>query len=384
MPRIILIVHIASIALIVPSYGQSSSDYAKLRRTIDKLFRKKAVSEEKVSEQVDKIVDRYALIHNQLSKQKVSSERKAIAKEGVKLFVKLYFQRLQGKSDSGKAMAVLRLVLENRALISEIMLSDEPASMISRKLMLYMERNQSLGYETPVAVKQKFFKMSVTDNDLRIVPEKIMLVSDIGLAGHQNQGIDAGETISIKLTLKNHGDKPWRSTSGFLSADDDPYLTVDQSEVVDCEKSIETGETVTFGPGTEITPSGNFMLTVSPDCPDGHRARLKLLVWDTDRGKFEQRFALTVFNVGPLTFGKAKIDDDLPGKSDGDGDAAIEPEETIEYVLGVNNRGTPEVQNVSATLISSAEFIEFLPGEDRLRFRSIAGKSERALAASYV
>ncbi|MDP6506998.1 MAG: formylglycine-generating enzyme family protein, partial [Planctomycetota bacterium] len=109
-----------------------------------------------------------------------------------------------------------------------------------------------------------------------------------------------------------------------------------------------------------------------------------MLVWDTDRGKFEQRFALTVFNVGPLTFGKAKIDDDLPGKSDGDGDAAIEPEETIEYVLGVNNRGTPEVQNVSATLISSAEFIEFLPGEDRLRFRSIAGKSERALAASYV
>ncbi len=217
--------------------------------------------------------------------------------------------------------------------------------------------------------------------ELRVVTEKTQLVSDVGVAGHMNGVVDAGETISINLPLRNEGTRAYRSTSCFLIARD-KYATVDSTEVVYAGTSVQAGASVVFGPGTEVAPKDVFVFSVSPECPDGHHLALELLVWDTDLGRSTISMAVTVTRVGPLTFGRARIDDDVPGRSDGNGDGGIDPGETIEYVLGIRNQGVVDVEQVEATLRASGTSVTL--ETPTLRYAAVTGDAEREIAASFV
>ncbi|GAI33888.1 unnamed protein product, partial [marine sediment metagenome] len=121
------------------------------------------------------------------------------------------------------------------------------------------------------------------------------MISDVGLPGRMNGAIDAGETITINITLTNKSNKQYISSSGFLETDS-PYVAVDRNEVVYDETT----------PAQENTPQANFLLNISPDCPDAEEIPFRLLVWDTDFGKSYEHFKIKVFNVGPLVFGEAR------------------------------------------------------------------------------
>jgi ankyrin repeat protein len=211
------------------------------------------------------------------------------------------------------------------------------------------------------------------------------MLSDDGTSGHNNRAIDAGETVSLRIPLENVSVESFRSTSGFIKTSD-PYIRADVSEMIYSGRRVAGGQTTTFGPNTVVTPKEAFVFTISPQCPDGHTAEFSLVISDSDRrGRdFSIPFSLKIFNVGPLGFGKALVDDDIPGLSDGDADGIMEIGETIEYVLQLANTGQVAVEQIEVKLFVDHPKVSFLPECNTLRYRPIKGDGDRSVPASFV
>ena len=265
---------------------------------------------------IDALIDLHVAFYAEITGKRISSQRVLATKQGMRLFLKTTGERYKG--DKRKAiLRILRDLATNRAMFIEILTSDSPSDAIEQQMVAYLERNQSMAYDVPVPIPNQISVIK-TDTPLMIVEEGIRLISDIGTSGHYNKAIDAGEVITLNIPLVNNSGDSFRSTSGFIQTED-KYVRVGNSEVLYTERSEINGQTVTFAPGKTIKPSQNFVFTLSPDCPDGHEILFSLLAWDSDKGKYNIPFTITTYHVGPLTFGSVKIDDDIPGRSDGNG-----------------------------------------------------------------
>lgn len=330
---------------------------------------------------LDALIDLHVAFCTEITGKKISSQQIMATKQGMRLFLKTAGERYQGD----KRKAILRLLRDlatNRAVFIEILTSDSPSEVIEQQMMAYLERNQAMVYKESIAIPEQVSVIQA-DTPLKIVEEGIRLISDSGTSGHYNMAIDAGEVITLNIPLKNISDEPFRSTSGFLQTED-KYVRVGNSEVLYTERSEIDGQTVTFAPGKSITPSQHFVFTISPDCPDGHKVDFTLLAWDSDRGKYKIPFLVTIYHVGPLDFGRSRIDDDIPGPSNGNGNNIIEFGEVIEYVLSIQNKGQVSVEEISATLFTPSTYVRFDSGDDSLKYKSVKPDMERPISSSFV
>ncbi len=362
------------ICLILSVFGNFAfaqrSEFLSLYNVIDKLFGDSiGLRQEQVIGEIDRVVDVYAGIHTSFTGKEITERQKNILKGGLKLFTRSYFERYQGKSDFVKAMQIVKDILANRDLLMNIMLSSDSEELVAQKLEMFGVGDAvSKG---PIGIyEQLIFPTEPNTNDLQVVKEKLFMISDVGLSGHMNGAIDAGETITINITLTNKSNKQYISSSGFLETDS-PYVAVDRNEVVYDETA----------PEQENTPQANFLLNISPDCPDAEEIPFKLLVWDTDFGKSYEHFKIKVFNVGPLVFGEAVIDDDIPGPSDGNADGIMEAGETIEFRLKIKNEGEPSISDIKARLSCDKKFIEI--NQDLLSYPGIKGKTIEGIRIDY-
>ena len=330
---------------------------------------------------LDALVDLHVAFCDEMTGKRTSSQRVMAVKQGVRLFLKTAGERYKGN----KRKAILRILRDlatNRAVFIEILTSNSPSAVIEQRMLAYLERNQGMSYKEPVPIPKQ---VSVIQSDapLQIIKDGIRLVSDSGTYGHYNKAIDAGEVITLNIPLKNVSKSPFRSTSGFLQTTD-KYVRIGNSEVLYTERSEVDGQTVTFAPGKSITPGQHFIFTLSPNCPDGHKINFTLLAWDSDRGKHKIPLTVTVYHVGPLDFGSLKIDDDIPGPSNGNDNDVMEPGETIEYVLSLQNRGSVLVTDISASLFTSSPMVKFQPRGDSLKYKKVEPKMERPISSSFV
>ncbi len=334
-------------------------------------------------DRISTLVDLHAEFCRDFLGRPVSSERIQLVKHALRLFLQRIPARYSGNTNKSVVLLIRDLVA-NRDMFRSILLSSDPSEVIEQQLWAYMERNQNLSYREPVAIDTQF-QAGAPQTPLIIVPSAVRLVSDIGTHGHFNRAIDAGETISLNIPLQNRSTEAFRSTSCFLTTTD-AFVRSDAIEVVYSAQTVDRGDTVTFGPGTTVNPSANYTFTISPDCPDGHLIQCQLLVMDSDHpGKdFGIPFVIKVSNVGPLDFGTARVDDDMPGLSDGNANNTMEPGETIEYVLALRNVGAVPVENITATLWSSAENIQFMKGHDVLKYSRVDPASDKPIPASFV
>ncbi len=346
------------------------SEFLSLYGIIDKLFSDStSVRQEQVIGEIDRVVDVYAAIHTSFTGKEITERQKNILKGGLRLFIKSYFERYQGKSDFGKAMQLVKDILVNRDLLMNTMLSSDSEELVAQKLEMFGAGGAVA--KGPVGIYQQLiFPAEPNTNDLQVVKEKLFMISDIGLSGCMNGAIDAGETITINITLTNKSNKQYISSSGFLETDS-PYVAVDKDEVAYDETA----------PAQENTPQANFLLNISPSCPDGEEIPFRLLVWDTDFGKSYQHFKIKVFNVGPLVFGEAVIDDDIPGPSDGNANGIMEAGETIEFRLKIENEGEPSISDIETRLSCDKEFIEM--NQDLISYPEIKGKTIEGVRADY-
>jgi hypothetical protein len=148
------------------------------------------------------------------------------------------------------------------------------------------------------------------------------LIAD-GDAGDGDGSCEAGESVSMTITLKNVGVETATGVTGDLT-EDDPYVEIQQP-------SQSYGDIQAGGTATSQAPYG---IVVSPQTPDGHVVELALAI-HANEGDWNRAFPLTV--TAPVIAYVSHVADDSPPLGNGTG--WIVPGEMLRIPLVLRNDG---------------------------------------------
>ena len=153
-------------------------------------------------------------------------------------------------------------------------------------------------------------------------------------AGNNDGQINAGETISLGVTLNNNG-LDANNVYGNLSTTN-PHVTITTN-------NANFPNIPQSGSGTSIT---DYVFDVSPEAVDGEMIPFSLS-WFADGASGNVSF--TAMIVAPtLTFSSVTVMDPA-----GDGDSILDPGENAFLVVDLDNTGNGNAMNVAATLSSN-------------------------------
>lgn len=151
-------------------------------------------------------------------------------------------------------------------------------------------------------------------------------------AGDTDGNMDIGEPIVLQVSLRNLGLDATNVSATLSTAN--PHITI-------------TGNTVVFGDigQSEIVPSQDphYLLTVASDVEDLEPVLFNL-AWTADQGSGIASFA-EVIHAPNLAYYTHRVDD-----ASGDDDGIMDPGETVTLPVTLENNGSDEGYNVTATL----------------------------------
>ncbi len=168
---------------------------------------------------------------------------------------------------------------------------------------------------------------------------------DIGDSEGNGDGIaNPGEIIEINVRLKNFGNVGTsRNTVANLMAIDDEILTVYEGERL-------YGD---IGPGESIINSEPFILRIDDSAPDGRRGRIMLTVVDEEENSWESLIEI------PVSAPKLLISSvSFPG-----GNGRLDPGETLEMILVLENVGSLDADDVTGTITTLDDYATIIDAD---------------------
>ncbi len=216
---------------------------------------------------------------------------------------------------------------------------------------------------TVTAYDARPFQAQITINGAAqpVLAERVPIIDDDnsgGTSGNSNGLLDAGETIDVKIQVKNNGSSTASGVNGTLSTTD-PNVTVTQPAVT--YGSIASGAT------TSVTSS--YRISISGSAPDDRELSFNLRLADTAGRTWNERVLQTSHSARLRHNGESVVD--AGGTSNG----RPEPGETVQYLLKLKNIGTGSASAVTAKLRpvsgvtvsdSTATWGTINPGEEKL------------------
>jgi hypothetical protein len=174
------------------------------------------------------------------------------------------------------------------------------------------------------------------------------LIDDDPVGQSQGDGDGApnpGETIELTLSLRNGGSS---QTAASVSAEltcSDPYVSIVEG-------------TSPFGnipPGQSAWGQEDYLFTVSPDCPDGHRVTLYVEITGEDDSGWNSSLQFSIeapaFTVQALQVNDG--DQPLP-------DGVLDPGETVQLTVTLTNTGSKTGTDMRAILMTTDQKISVL------------------------
>ncbi len=148
-----------------------------------------------------------------------------------------------------------------------------------------------------------------------------------GTSGNSNQLPNSGESVELLLTLKNF---TAIDVNGSMSCSStDPYLTISDESF--SFPSITSNSTLTLTNGP--------IIQISPACPNRHNSRIDIQIV-TAQGTWNSSFTLSI----------AGVDLDIFSYSFQNGNTYINPGETADLNLTVNNNGPCDLTDIYAKI----------------------------------
>lgn len=157
---------------------------------------------------------------------------------------------------------------------------------------------------------------------------------DDSASGNGNGMADYGETIVLNTGLLNLGYVTAYDVSGS-AATPDPQITLDTT--VDTYGEIAYEDTVSGAAG--------YTFTVDADCDDGHVSTLNFIFTDNQDSSWTGSLDIEL-HAPALEAGGFRIDD----TASGDGDGNLDPGETADLYLTVNNLGSGSAESLTGEL----------------------------------
>ncbi|MBN1550784.1 hypothetical protein JW979_04930 [bacterium] len=183
-------------------------------------------------------------------------------------------------------------------------------------------------------------------------------------AGNNNGEINAGETISMSVTLENNGLSATGVSAVLTTSNPHVNITTDAANFPDIPQS---------GTGTSLT---NFVFTVDTGVDDGEVIPFTI-AYTTNETSGSTGFSDTI--VAPsLAYGNVVVAD--PERGDADG--ILDPGETAQLIVTLDNLGNGMASSVSAVLTSNhPEYITI--NDDTATFPDIMGGSSGTCQEPY-
>jgi len=154
---------------------------------------------------------------------------------------------------------------------------------------------------------------------------------------------DYGETVSMKVGLKNLGQGDALGVHGSLSSTD-PFVSIlDSIDYWGTVNALDLSDQITA-----------FLVEIKDSVPDGHRATFKLRVTDTLSHEWISYFKIEIFSP-VLHTGRVLVND----QSEGNGNLKLDPGETLTLDLELQNIGRSGAKQVMITLRNSDALISF-------------------------
>jgi len=217
----------------------------------------------------------------------------------------------------------------------------------------------------------KYLKSDIVFVEYKIVNDKRYKGYTPGI---YNSYWDAGEQVDFYLTLRNVSENYYISSSAFLSVED-PFIEI-------------LGDNIRFDeiyPGRDKRSITPITLFINPNTPNDHSATINAKILDSGFEKVNfTSFPIKIYNVGPVEFEKAIVDDDNLGGSWGDSDGILEKGEIIELIIFIRNNGVVDLKRVTAKLKpsqSSNNFVTIL--DDKHEYEILKSRQDKSIPADY-
>ena len=152
-----------------------------------------------------------------------------------------------------------------------------------------------------------------------------------GSSGDNDGIINPNEVVQIPTVFKNYGSSTTATGISVTASETDSYATL----------SNATQTFPNLAPGATGNSSGSFLLTVAPDCPNGHTVRL-ILATTASQGAWDGLMDLNVVSY----------DMSIRSAVASGGDTLLSPGETANFILTVKNIGSKNAASLMATLVS--------------------------------
>jgi len=168
-------------------------------------------------------------------------------------------------------------------------------------------------------------------------------------AGNNNGNADYSESILLDVLLENQGSSASTNVSVLLSTSDSYIILNDDSE-----------NWPDIPAGNSSSVSGAFGFNVAGDVPDQHSVDFNLEMTDGSE-TWNSQFIITI-NAPEFDAGFPVLEDAISGN----GNNRIDPGETVEVSIVINNSGHSMSPLATAILNSSSPWITIISGNDDL------------------
>ncbi len=157
-------------------------------------------------------------------------------------------------------------------------------------------------------------------------------------SGNDDGIVNAGESIELKVTLRNNGTSSLSNVTATLSSRDSMVESI-------TDNSESWG---TISAGATDTCNDDFDFIVEPGCPDGYELSFTLTV-RSGLNSWQKLITIPV-TASNMYVGDIEIDD---------ANHHLDPTETADLYLELANDGSLALQNVNATISSTHEEVTF-------------------------
>ncbi|MGB7054026.1 MAG: C25 family cysteine peptidase, partial [bacterium] len=162
-------------------------------------------------------------------------------------------------------------------------------------------------------------------------------ISDPGPGGNNNNQLNPGESAEMPVWVMNWGQSQGSNIVGILSASDS-YTTL--SDTLKNFGNVPAGDSA-------YTGADGFDVSISSSCPNGHAVLFTLTCRDDIDSTWVSQFSLNTY--APILVLQDYI---VVG-----GNGILEPGETADIVVTLENEGGASAENITATLTSTSPYL---------------------------
>ncbi|UCE17094.1 MAG: M20/M25/M40 family metallo-hydrolase [Gemmatimonadota bacterium] len=193
-----------------------------------------------------------------------------------------------------------------------------------------------------------------------VCAEHTMDDDDLGESlGNGNGYVDPGEAIELGLSLNNIGHVDVSGVSATLESEDDHVIIV--------RNTVEFGDILSGG---SATGQNTYSVHVSQDCPNGHQILFSVTIQDDQSRSWGGGFVVEVLQ--PTFVFQAHSFEEV----EGNGNTVINPGETINLFVLIENAGLRGASGITARLETNDSDITIADSEALLPDIDVTGVAE--------